>query len=79
MNSVHHMIHQGDRDDGGVEWGCPRCGRYMVCYPLRHRVVLLGEVGTVHLRGAPFPEATDGATAQTDFDRRWLKALGLAW
>lgn len=79
MKSVHHMIHQGERADGGVEWGCPRCGRYMIYHPLRHLVVLLGEAGTVHLRGAPFPSAAIDATAQTDFDRHWLADLGVTW
>jgi hypothetical protein len=74
------MLHQADRADGGVEWGCPRRGRYMIYYPLRHLVVLLGEAaGTVHLRGMPFPPATLDATAQTDFDRNWLADVGLTW
>jgi hypothetical protein len=74
------MLHQADRADGGVGWGCPRRGRYMIYYPLRHLVVLLGEAaGTVHLLGMPFPPATLDATAQTDFDRHWLADVGLTW
>jgi hypothetical protein len=79
MRSVHHMVHQADRADGGVEWGCPRCGRYMVFYPLRHLVLLLGEAGTVHLPGKPFPPVPAGAMVQSEFDRRWLPAHGMAW
>jgi hypothetical protein len=79
MRHVHLMVHQADRSDGGVEWGCPHCGRYMVFYPLRRLVMALGEANTVHLPGAPFPSAPLGAMAPSDFDRRWLPAHGLAW
>jgi hypothetical protein len=79
MKSVHHMVHQADRADGGVEWGCPRCGRYMVFYPLRRLVLLLGEANTLHLPGGPFPSGPRGGMVQSEFDKRWLPAHGFAW
>ena len=79
MRQVHPMVHQADRPDGGVEWGCPRCGRYMIFYPLRRLVVTLGQANVVHLSGAPFPPPPDHARGLSEFDRRWLRGHHLAW
>jgi hypothetical protein len=79
MTPVHHMAHQADRPNGGVEWGCPRCGRYMVFYPLRHIVLVLGEPNIVHLSGKGFPPPPDRVPILSEFDEHWLRSHEMAW
>jgi hypothetical protein len=79
MKPIHHMVHQADRPDGGVEWGCPRCGRYMLFYPLRHLVLVLGEPDIVHLSGKGFPPPPDCGPVLSEFDQHWLDCHELTW
>jgi hypothetical protein len=79
MRSVHRMIHQGDRPDGGAEWGCPQCGRYTVSNPHSPVVVLTGEPDSVHVPDAGFPAAPEGLETLTAFDQEWLRRHEMAW
>jgi hypothetical protein len=79
MLPVHHMVHQADRPDGGVEWGCPRCGRYTVFYPLRHIVLVLGDPNSVHLAGKGFPPPPVRVPIISEFDEHWLRSHEMAW
>lgn len=79
MKSVHRMVHQADRPDGGVEWGCPQCGRYTVCHPDSRVVVMAGETASVHVPGAGFPPAPDDLVTPSEFDQDWLRSHEMAW
>jgi len=79
MKSVHRMAHQADLPDGGVEWACPQCGRYMVSYPRRRVVVLTGEPSSVHVLGAGFPPGPDGTPTLSEFDQQFLRVHEMAW
>jgi hypothetical protein len=79
MKSVHRMVHQADRPDGGIEWGCPQCGRYTVCHPRGRVVVQIGEPNSVHVPGGGFPTAPDDVPTLSEFDQQWLRAHELAW
>jgi hypothetical protein len=39
MQPIHRLVDLGQRADGGVEWACPQCGRYLVRYPDSQLVV----------------------------------------
>jgi hypothetical protein len=45
MQPIHRLADLGQRPDGGIEWACPRCGRYLVRYPDRQLVVAAGAPG----------------------------------
>jgi hypothetical protein len=79
MKSVHRMVHQADRPDGAVEWGCPQCGRYTVCHPRWRDVVLAGEPESVHVPGAGFPPAAEDPPTPSESDLRWLGGLEIVW
>jgi hypothetical protein len=40
MKPMHRLAHQLERPDGGVEWACPQCGHYLVCYRAQKNVLL---------------------------------------
>lgn len=79
MNPVHRLAHQADRPDGGVEWACPRCGHYRVCYPNRQVVVLRGAPDSVHVSGAGFPPVRDALPGLSEFDQHFLRNHAMAW
>lgn len=79
MHPVHHLAHQADRPDGGVEWGCPRCGHYLVRYPHTQVVVLQGAPHSVHVPGAGFPPDPDDISALSEFDQDFLHRHAMAW
>ena len=79
MKSVYRMVHQADRPDGAVAWGCPRCGRYAVCHPRGRVVVLTSEADSVHFLGDGFPPAPDDIHIPSEFDQQWLRTHQMVW
>jgi hypothetical protein len=79
MHPVHHLAHQADRPDGGAEWACPECGRYLVCYPHTQVVVLDGAPHSVHVQGAGFPPDPDQIPSLSEFDQDFLRSHAMAW
>lgn len=73
------MVHQADRPDGGVEWACPKCGRYTVCHPRGPVEVMAGEPNSIHVPGAGFPPAPDDLLSLSEFDQQWLRTHEMAW
>jgi hypothetical protein len=54
MQPIHRLAHLTQRADGGVEYACPQCGRYLVRYPDRELVVAAGAPGPVHVLGSGY-------------------------
>jgi hypothetical protein len=61
MQPVHRLAHLAQRPDGGVEWACSQCGRYLIRYPHTQLVVArpaplissARSTGTTHRRRRP--------------------------
>jgi hypothetical protein len=79
MKPVHRLAHQAERSDGGVEWACPLCGHYRVCYPQTQVVVLRGAPDSVHVPGPRFPPLRDDPPGPSEFDRHFLRSHAMAW
>ena len=79
MKPVHRLAHQADRPDGGVEWACPQCGHYRVCYPHTAVVVVDGALDSVHIPGPGFPPVRDDLPGPSEFDQRFLRNHAMAW
>jgi hypothetical protein len=79
MHPVHRLAHQADRPDGGAEWACPECGRYLVCYPHTQVVVLDGAPHSVHVQGAGFPPDPEQIPSLSEFDQDFLRSHAMAW
>jgi hypothetical protein len=45
MQPIHRLAHLAKRSDGGVEWACPQCGRYLIRYPDSELVLAAGAPG----------------------------------
>jgi hypothetical protein len=45
MQPIHRLAELAQRPDGGVEWACPQCGRYLVRYSDTQLVVAAGAPG----------------------------------
>lgn len=79
MRPVHRLAHQAQRPDGGVEWACPQCGHYRVCYPHKQVVVLHGALDSVHIPGPGFPPVRDDLPGLNEFDQHFLRSHAMAW
>jgi hypothetical protein len=79
MKPMHRLIHQLQRPDGGVEWGCPQCGHYLVRHDYRQVVVLQGAPNTVHVPGADFPLDPDEVPSLSEFDQDSLRSHTMVW
>jgi hypothetical protein len=79
MKPVHRLAHQAERPDGGVEWACPQCGHYRVCYPHTQVVVLHGAPGSVHVQGRGFPPVPDDLPSPSELDQHFLRSHAIAW
>ncbi len=79
MKPVHHLAHQAERPDGGVEWACPQCGHYRVDYSDTQVVVLQGAHDSVHVSGAGFPPPRDDLPGMSEFDHDFLRRHTNAW
>jgi hypothetical protein len=79
MQPIHRLVDLAQRSDGGVEWACPRCGRYLIRYPNRDLVVAAGVSGPAHILG---PENRDNSLegpAVSEFDEQFLHRHAMAW
>jgi hypothetical protein len=67
----------GQRSDGGVEWACLQCGRYLIRYPDGELVLAAG----ARPRPRPWPEYPDepleGPTI-SEFDQQFLRSHAMA-
>jgi hypothetical protein len=79
MQPIHRLADLGQRPDGGVEWACPRCGRYLVRYPDRQMVVAAGTPGPAHVLGRRYRDDPSEIPTASEFDDQFLHRHAMAW
>jgi hypothetical protein len=79
MQPIHRLVDLGQQSDGGVEWACPQCSRYLVRYPDTELVLVAGAPGPAHVLGSGYrDDPTEGPTL-TQFDEQFLHRHAMAW
>jgi hypothetical protein len=79
MQPIHHLVDLGQRSDGGVEWACPQCGRYLIRFPNRELVVAAGVSGPAHILGPGYNDDPTQVLAISEFDQQFLYSHAMAW
>jgi hypothetical protein len=79
MQPIHRLADLGQRPDGGVEWACPQCGRYLVRYPDRQLVVAAGALGPAHILGPEYHDDPPEGPTVSEFDEQFLYGHAMAW
>jgi hypothetical protein len=79
MQPIHRLVDLAQRPDGGVEWACPQCGRYLIRYPNWELVVAAGVSGPTHILGAQYRDDPTVGPALSEFDQQFLHRHALAW
>ena len=79
MQPIHRLADLGQRPDGGVEWACPQCGRYLVRYLDRQLVVAAGAPGPTHIPGPGYPDDPADVATVSEFDEQFLHRYAMAW
>jgi hypothetical protein len=79
MQPIHRLVHLAQRADGGVEWACPQCGRYLVRYPDTQLVLAVGAPGPVHVLGPGYRDNPTEAVIVSEFDEQFLHCHAMAW
>ena len=79
MQPIHRLADLAQRPDGGVEWACPECGRYLVRYPGTQLVLVAGAPGPVHVLGPEYRDDPTEAVIVSEFDEQFLYRHAMAW
>ena len=79
MQPIQRLADLGQRPDGGVEWACPQCGRYLVRYPAGEVVVAAGAPGPIHVPGPDFRGDPTDVPTVSEFDQLFLDRHAMAW
>jgi hypothetical protein len=79
MQPIHRLAHLAQRPDGGVEWACPQCGRYLIRYPNRELVVAAGAPGPAHILGRGYRDDPPEGPSVSEFDQQFLHRHAMAW
>ena len=79
MQPIHRLAHVAPRSDGGTEWACPQCGRYLIRYPNRELVVAAGALGPVHILGPSYRDDPPEGPSVSEFDQQFLHRHAMAW
>jgi hypothetical protein len=79
MQPIHRLAHLAQRPDGGVEWACPECGRYLVRYPDTELVLAPGAPGPAHLLGPQYPDDAPAVLSVSEFDEQFLHRHAMTW
>jgi hypothetical protein len=79
MQPIHRLAHLAERSDGGVEWACSQCGRYLVRYPDTQLVLVAGAPGPVHVLGTEYRDDPTEAVIVSEFDEQFLHRHAMAW
>jgi hypothetical protein len=79
MQPIHRLADRGQRPDGGVEWACPQCGRYLVRYPAGEVVVAAGVPGPTHVLGPGYRDDSTNVPAVSESDQLFLDSHAMAW
>jgi hypothetical protein len=68
MQPIHRLAHLAQWPDGGVEWACPKCGRYLVRYPDTQLVLAAGAPGATHIPGPEYGDDAPEVPTMTELD-----------
>jgi hypothetical protein len=79
MQPIHRLAHLAQRTDGGTEWACPQCGRYLIRHPDTHLVLAIGAPGPAHILGPEYREDPPAVASVSEFDQRFLQRHAMAW
>lgn len=79
MQPIHRLAQLAQRADGGVEWACPQCGRYLVRYPDGELVVAAGASGPVHVLGSWYWDDPTEVPTVSEFDQQFLHHHAMTW
>jgi hypothetical protein len=79
MQPIHRLAHLAQRPDGGVEWACPQCGRYLIRYPDTELVVAAGAAGAAHVLGPRYRDDWPEVPSVSAFDAQFLRSHAMAW
>jgi hypothetical protein len=79
MQPVHRLARLAQRPDGGVEWACPQCGRYLVCYPDAQLVLVAGARGPAHILARGYRDDPPEVPTMSEFDEQFLHSHAMAW
>jgi hypothetical protein len=79
MQPIHRLADLGQRPDGGVEWACPQCGRYLIRYPNWELVVAAGVPGPAHILGPGSRNDPAEGPSVSEFDQQFLHSHAMAW
>ena len=78
MQPIHRLANLAQRPDGGTEWACPQCGRYLVRYPDSQLVLAAGAPGPVHVLGSGNRDDPSEGPTLSDFDEQFLHRHAMA-
>jgi hypothetical protein len=79
MQPIHRLAHLAQQSDGGTEWACPQCGRYLIRYPNRELVVAAGVPGPAHVLGRGYGDDPSEGPCVSEFDQQFLHRHAMAW
>jgi hypothetical protein len=79
MQPIHRLAQLAQRADGGMEWACPQCGRYLIRYPNRELVVAAGVSGPAHIHGPEHRDNPLEELAINEFDQQFLHRHAMTW
>jgi hypothetical protein len=79
MQPIHRLAHLAQRSDGGVEWACPLCGRYLLRYPDKQIVLAAGAPGPAHVPGPGPRDDLPEVPTVSEFDEQFLHSHAMAW
>jgi hypothetical protein len=79
MQPIHRLAHLAQRPDGGTEWACPQCGRYLVRYPDTQLVLAAGAPDATHVLGPGYRDDPPEASTVGEFDQQFLHDHAMAW
>jgi hypothetical protein len=79
MQPIHRLAQLAERADGGVEWACPQCGRYLIRYPNRDLLMAAGVPGPAHILGPEYRADPLEELSVSEFDQQFLHRHAMAW
>ena len=79
VQPIHRLAHLAQQSDGGVEWACPLCGRYLVRSPDSELVVAAGAPGPVHVLGSGYRDQPTEVLTVNESDQQFLHRYAMAW
>jgi hypothetical protein len=79
MQPIHRLAHLAQQSDGGTEWACPECGRYLIRYPDTELVLAAGAPGPVHVLGSRYRVDPTEVPTVSEFDQQFLHRHAMAW